>query len=103
MVSFRALQLAVLLSASGGQQIGTQQAEVHPPLTTYECTQASGCVPETTTLTLDSNWRWTHQVGSSTNCYTGDEWDTTICPDPVTCAENCALDGSLVTGPPRCG
>jgi cellulose 1,4-beta-cellobiosidase len=67
------------------QQVGTNQAETHPPLTTYECT-AAGCEADTTTtLTLDSNWRWTHQVGSSTNCYTGDEWDTGLCPDPVTC------------------
>jgi len=24
---------------------------------------------------------------------TGSGWNTTICPDPVTCAKNCALDG----------
>jgi len=45
-----------------------------------------------------SNWRWTHQVGSSTNCYTGNEWDTSLCPDPVTCARNCALDGADYQG-----
>jgi cellulose 1,4-beta-cellobiosidase len=57
------------------------------------------CTPDSTTsLTLDSNWRWTHQVGSTTNCYTGDEWDAGICPDPVTCAANCALDGADYPG-----
>ena len=31
--------------------------------------------------------------GNYTNCYTGNEWDPTICPDSKTCSENCALDG----------
>ncbi len=38
------------------------------------------------------------QVGGYTNCYTGDEWDTSICPDPVTCAQKCAIDGADYTG-----
>mgnify|MGYP001497377720 CR=1 FL=1 len=33
-------------------------------------------------------------MGSDTNCYTGDEWDQSLCPDPVTCAQNCALEAS---------
>lgn len=90
----RCLALAALAALAAAQQVGTSQAEVHPPLTTYECS-ASGCAPDSTTsLVLDANWRWTHKVGSSTNCYTGDEWDAGICPDPVTCAANCALDGA---------
>jgi cellulose 1,4-beta-cellobiosidase len=35
---------------------------------------------------------WTHKVGTYTNCYEGTNWDTSLCPDPVTCAANCALD-----------
>ena len=31
-------------------------------------------------------------MGDYHNCYTGDEWDATLCPDPTTCAANCALD-----------
>ena len=27
------------------------------------------------------------------NCYTGNLWDTSICPDPDTCAENCMVEG----------
>merc|ERR1711871_460474 len=49
-------------------------------------------------IVLDSNWRWTHKVGTTTNCYSGNEWDTSICPDPVTCAQNCALDGGDYEG-----
>ena len=37
-------------------------------------------------------------MGGAQNCYTGDMWDTTICPDPVTCAQNCAIDGADYPG-----
>lgn len=30
--------------------------------------------------------------------YTGNTWDTTLCPDGQTCAENCALDGADYEG-----
>lgn len=49
-------------------------------------------------VTVDSNWRWLHKVGTTTNCFTGNEWDTSLCPDPVTCASNCALDGADYAG-----
>ncbi|KAF7977022.1 hypothetical protein HWV62_4972 [Athelia sp. TMB] len=35
---------------------------------------------------------------SSTNCYTGNEWDTTICTSPTVCAADCALDGADYSG-----
>jgi cellulose 1,4-beta-cellobiosidase len=47
---------------------------------------------------LDANWRWLHTTSGSTNCYTGNTWDKSICPDPVTCAKNCALDGADYQG-----
>ena len=37
--------------------------------------------------------RWINKLGTSTNCYTGDDWDKSICPDPTTCASNCGLEG----------
>jgi len=39
-----------------------------------------------------------HSLNSATNCYTGNTWDATLCPDDVTCAANCALDGADYTG-----
>ena len=27
------------------------------------------------------------------NCYEGNSWDSSYCPDPVSCAQNCGLDG----------
>lgn len=53
------------------QQIGTLTPEVHPPLTWETCTTASGCTTVDGTLVIDANWRYLHQVGSSTNCYEG--------------------------------
>ena len=39
---------------------------------------------------MDSNWRWTHKVGETSNCYTDETWDASACPDGETCARNCA-------------
>ncbi|KAJ7176167.1 glycoside hydrolase [Mycena crocata] len=42
---------------------------------------------------------WLHQGPSgTTNCYTGNTWDTSICPAGRTCAANCALDGADYAG-----
>ncbi|CAK4696259.1 hypothetical protein AeMF1_007704 [Aphanomyces euteiches] len=86
-----------LVAFSNAQQIGTNSPEVHPSLPSQTCT-SSGCTTENTKIVLDANWRWTHNVGGSTNCYTGNKWDVTLCPDPATCAKNCALDGADYTG-----
>lgn len=32
-------------------------------------------------------------MGGYTNCYTGTTWNPEFCPDPVSCAKNCALEG----------
>jgi len=49
---------------------------------------------KTVALTLDSNWRWAHKVGESTNCYTENTWDAGTCGTEGTatsCAEACAI------------
>ncbi|EGZ25461.1 putative glycosyl hydrolase family 7 protein [Phytophthora sojae] len=79
------------------QLVGSNTAETHPPLTTQTCT-SSGCTDEDTSIVLDANWRWLYKEGTSTNCYTGNSWDKTICSDPKTCASSCALDGADYTG-----
>jgi len=89
--------LSLLLAIVYGQQVGTQTAETHPQLSSQTCT-ASGCTTQQTSVVLDSNWRWTHTTTGTNNCYTGNEWDTTLCPDPVTCATNCAIDGADYPG-----
>ncbi|KAG6852149.1 Exoglucanase [Blastosporella zonata] len=86
-----ALSYLAIVSA---QQVGTLTTETHPSLPWYKCTTAGGCVSQAGEVTIDANWRWTHSTSGSTNCYTGNTWDATLCPDDVTCAANCALDGA---------
>ncbi|KAF7972770.1 hypothetical protein HWV62_42255 [Athelia sp. TMB] len=49
-----------------------------------------GCQLALVTRHLDSS--------GYTNCFTGNEWDTVLCPDPLICAVNCALDGADYSG-----
>jgi len=88
------LSLATLVAVVVGQQAGTQTPETHPPLTWQSCKAGGTCTTNSASVVLDANWRWVHTTTGYTNCYTGNEWDATICPDPVTCAANCALDGA---------
>jgi len=81
-----------------GQQVGTYTAETHPALSWQKCTKGGGCATQAGSIVLDSNWRWLHSTTSTTNCYTGNTWDATLCPNPQTCAENCALDGADYEG-----
>jgi cellulose 1,4-beta-cellobiosidase len=95
------LVIAALLPVALSQLAGTNTPEVHPALTWQKCTGTGGtsCTTQSSTVVLDSNWRWLHDgVSGDTNCYTGNTWDTTFCPDGKTCAENCALDGADYSG-----
>lgn len=80
------------LSHTFGQQIGTQKQETKATLEWSKCT-SSGCEKVQGRLVIDANWRWSHATNSSTNCYTGNLWDKTLCPDDKSCAKNCALEG----------
>ncbi|KAF8600085.1 cellobiohydrolase I [Ceratobasidium sp. AG-I] len=87
--------ISLYLVAVKAQQAGTLTAEKHPALPWQKCTKSGGCVTQSSgKVVLDGNWRWVHSTSGSTNCYTGQTWDTTLCPDAVTCAKNCALDGA---------
>ncbi|CEN61393.1 Putative 1,4-beta-D-glucan cellobiohydrolase B [Aspergillus calidoustus] len=94
----RALLFSTLWSAARAQQAGTLQEEVHPALTWQRCEASGTCTEVSGSVVLDSNWRWTHSVEGSTNCYTGNTWDSTLCPDPESCATNCAVDGADYEG-----
>lgn len=87
---------SLLVAAVSGQQASTQQAEVHPSLTWQKCTAPGRCTTVQGKVVVDANWRWVHDKtsGSYTNFYTGNTWDATLCPDDVTCAANCALEGA---------
>ncbi|KAG8872362.1 hypothetical protein FRB97_007705 [Tulasnella sp. 331] len=93
-MSLPLIALSSLFALAYGQQIGTNTAEVNPPLIWETCTGVGNCTPVNGSVTIDANYRWTHQVGGYTNCKTASgTWNTTICPDPITCAENCAVEG----------
>ncbi|KIO25536.1 hypothetical protein M407DRAFT_75572 [Tulasnella calospora MUT 4182] len=90
--------LSGLLATVSAQQVGTNTAEVHPGLTWYKCTTSGGCVSQAGKIVLDANWRWAHTTTGYTNCYSGNAWDASLCPDPATCAQNCAVDGADYSG-----
>ncbi|OKL59304.1 1,4-beta-D-glucan cellobiohydrolase B [Talaromyces atroroseus] len=85
---------STLLATARAQQVGTYTAETHPSLTWQTCTSANECTTVDGSVVIDANWRWIHSVNSSTNCYTGNTWDATLCPDDESCAVNCAVEGA---------
>ena len=91
------LATSLFLARALAQQVGTNTPEVHPKLTTQTCTR-SGCTNSQNSVVLDANWRWVHTTTGYTNCYTGNTWDTSLCPNNQACAQNCALDGADYPG-----
>jgi cellulose 1,4-beta-cellobiosidase len=85
--------LAALVAVAQGQLVGSETAETHPKLTWQKCTE-SGCTDVNAEVTIDSNWRWLHAKGGYTNCYDGNEWNTTACSDAEACAANCEIEGA---------
>ncbi|KAF2792267.1 glycoside hydrolase family 7 protein, partial [Melanomma pulvis-pyrius CBS 109.77] len=97
MISKAAL-LSILAVGASAQQVGTLTTENHPPMPIQSCSASGSCTTLSTSVTLDANWRWLHTTTGSTNCYTGNAWNTTICPDGKTCSSSCALDGADYSG-----
>ncbi|KAK1223424.1 Exoglucanase 1 [Marasmius sp. AFHP31] len=91
------ISFALLAVGAVAQKVGTNTAETHPKLSWSKCSAGGSCATQQGSVVLDSNWRWLHD-DSLTNCYTGNEWDSTLCPDGETCASNCALDGADYSG-----
>jgi cellulase len=84
---------SALLSIVAAQSLGKGR-EVHPKLTTWECTKRGGCKAQDTAIVLDSAVHSIHQKNdTSKGC--GD-WgkgaDPAVCPDEKTCAKNCILE-----------
>jgi cellulose 1,4-beta-cellobiosidase len=86
--------LLALVGFVASQKAGSLQEETHPPLSMQTCTTAGGCTTQQKSVVIDSNWRWVHKNGEPTNCYKGNEWDQTACPDPKTCTASCELEGA---------
>jgi cellulose 1,4-beta-cellobiosidase len=89
-----ALSLATTLASAQG--VGTYQTETHPKMTWSQCSGTGGtsCKTVNGEVVIDANWRWLHAKGDYTNCYTGNTWNTTLCPDNASCSTNCVVDGA---------
>jgi len=83
--------LASLLGASA-QQPGSE-SEGNPTVRHTECTPTGQCTSKNLKVTLDANWRWTHNSGGYENCYEGNAWNNQYCSDPLQCARDCVLEG----------
>ncbi len=87
-----------MVSLGATQKIGDQEPEKHPPLTWSRCTGPGACAEVQGAVVMDSNWRWAHVVGGYENCYEGNAWNETACPDGAACAANCAIEGADYAG-----
>jgi len=85
---------ALLATAVNGQGVGTQQTETHPKITWQKCTGKGSCQNQNGEIVIDANWRWVHDKGGYSNCYTGNDWNTTACTDNTKCASQCVVDGA---------
>lgn len=80
--------------------VGTQQTETHPKLSWKTCTGTGGssCTSKSGEIVVDSNWRWLHTTSGTTNCYTGNTWDSSLCATNSACDSNCVMDGADYSG-----
>merc|ERR1711953_1287463 len=76
-----------------GQAPGSAKVNSFLNMAIEECTGQENCNRVSTKVTLDANWRWIHEAGGTTNCYDGNIWDNSFCPDPATCNANCEMEG----------
>ncbi|WAQ92764.1 hypothetical protein PtA15_17A246 [Puccinia triticina] len=78
------------------QSASKSTPEPNLPLHFEKCTPDHGCKKVPGGITLDANWRAVKDSASGRkDCLNGNGtkgWDKTLCPDPETCAQNCALD-----------
>ncbi|TRX93740.1 hypothetical protein FHL15_005416 [Xylaria flabelliformis] len=89
--------VAALVAAANAQCSASLTTETHPALTWQQCTAKNSCSTVNGKVVVDANWRWVHD-SSGTNCYNGNQWDTTRCKDPTSCASACCLDGADYAG-----
>ena len=87
------LTLSSFVTAAWSQAAGTNTKETHPKLSVSKCTK-SGCTKSSQSIVLDANWRWVHTTQGYTNCYDGNTWNATSCPDGASCVKNCVIEGA---------
>ncbi|KAK0713689.1 cellulose 1,4-beta-cellobiosidase [Lasiosphaeria miniovina] len=92
-----AVLTSLLASVVNGQGVGTQQTETHPKMTWQKCSGKGSCTNQNGEITIDANWRWLHDKGGYSNCYTGNTWNDTACTTNAKCASQCVVDGADYT------
>lgn len=98
MISKTTLLSALLAAGASAQNVGTLTTETHPAMPIQSCSAQGSCTSLSTKVTLDANWRWLHTTSGYDNCFSGNAWNETHCPDGAACANNCALDGADYPG-----
>lgn len=64
-----------------------------PSFTWTSCQTNSSCVSQSTSLTLDSNWRRFYSTADHNyDCYSGNRWNSSLCRDNMACVNNCEID-----------
>ncbi|KAI1425461.1 glycoside hydrolase family 7 protein [Xylaria sp. FL1777] len=89
--------IGALVATAKAQCAASLTAENHPAMTWSQCSSGGSCSTVSGKVVVDANWRWVHN-SAGTNCYTGNEWDTSLCADSTTCATTCCLDGADYAG-----
>jgi cellulose 1,4-beta-cellobiosidase len=84
--------LLSVLAVASAQEVGTQTAETHPKITWSKCSSGGSCTSTNAEVVIDSNWRWLHAAGGTTNCYDGNKW-TSACSSDDDCTK-CQLEGA---------
>jgi cellulase len=85
---------SALFGLATAQHVGNA-TEVHPRLTTWECTNSDGCVEKNSAIVMDALSHPVYQVNAPEyGCGTwGNAPNTTACPDAETCQKNCVMQG----------
>merc|ERR1719295_2417171 len=84
---FKTLVLLLLGSLVNCQSPGAGKSNALLKMPIEICQSEGNCQKVSTQLSLDSNWHWIHD-SSATNCYSGNLWDSSLCPDSSTCTSN---------------
>jgi len=92
MPRFTVAALAAALPLALAQQIGTVP-EIHPGLTTQQCTTHGGCQTAQTSVVLDSTIH-AIQTANGTSCLLNGGLNPAICPTQEKCAKNCYIEGT---------
>jgi cellulase len=80
--------LAAVVPSAIAQQLGTQVPNTNPSLPTWKCTTSGGCIQKNTSIALDYNFHWLHEVNSTAACTS-----CTTSGTQATCSDECVIEG----------